>query len=137
MPGQWQDAELLLLKPAGEWFSINTSYSLASTLRTDDRFDTGMAVDLVIERRHAHQAVEPADVQVHAKLEERAETFADADRWSSWRWNPAGGCRVYLEPDGGEAARQTRSAAGLPASCGQSQTRRVGLKWRMLGHLCR
>ncbi|MFE4800369.1 DUF402 domain-containing protein [Streptomyces sp. NPDC056708] len=83
------------------------------TRRTDDGFDTlDLTVDLVIdpdlstltwkdedEYAHVrrlgivtdteHQAVELARAQVLAMLDERAGPFADADRWASWRWNPA------------------------------------------------
>ncbi|WP_405774740.1 DUF402 domain-containing protein [Streptomyces sp. NBC_00859] len=81
--------------------------------RTDDGFDTfDLTVDLVIdpglgtwtwkdedEYAHArrlgiitdteHHAVELARAEVLAMLEERAGPFADADRWSAWRWDPA------------------------------------------------
>lgn len=60
-PGLWQDTELLLWKPAGEWFSVNAFFTGTGlrnwyvnfehpTTRTDDGFDTfDLAVDLVID----------------------------------------------------------------------------------------
>jgi hypothetical protein len=36
-----------------------------------------------------HQAVDLARAQVLGMLEDRAEPFADADRWASWRWDAA------------------------------------------------
>ncbi|MGW1433345.1 DUF402 domain-containing protein [Streptomyces sp. NPDC002431] len=80
--------------------------------RTDDGFDTfDLAVDLVIdpdlttltwkdedEYAHVrrlgivtdaeHRCVELARSQALALIEDRAGPFAQADRWSAWRWDP-------------------------------------------------
>lgn len=83
------------------------------TTRTGDGFDTfDLTVDLVVdpdlthwqwkdedEYAHVrrlglvtdteHRAVDAARDQALAMLQERSGPFADAARWSAWRWDPA------------------------------------------------
>jgi hypothetical protein len=97
--------------PAGmrNWY-VNFEHP---TRRTPDGFDTfDLTVDLVVdldltrltwkdedEYAHVrrlgivtdteHQAVDAARDQVLAMIEERSGPFADADAWTSWRWDTA------------------------------------------------
>ncbi|MER7690805.1 DUF402 domain-containing protein [Streptomyces sp. NPDC097610] len=113
-PGAWFSVNAFYV-PHGEGRRLRNWYVNFEhpTTRTTGGFDTlDLVVDLVIdpdlttiewkdvdEYAHArrlgivsdteHQAVELARTQVLALLEDRAGPFAQADRWTAWRWDAA------------------------------------------------
>ncbi|MER8073072.1 DUF402 domain-containing protein [Streptomyces sp. NPDC094034] len=60
-----------------------------STLTWKDEDEYAHVRRLGIVTDAEHRAVELARAQVLGLLDERAGPFADADRWASWRWDPA------------------------------------------------